>query len=285
MAIVIFIDTTSKYESLATKFENERHSIKQLSLVNDASMECIESSVEKVLIWHVSSSKICIDDEISNISLKNIKTAVEILNKCQFNYKFGVTDNDLQYKQEVKKAWDFNDVESWDELKYRFKEGLQKGIKGQDKVIKATATHILHLFLPLDIDMQALKIIHKDVEERRREEKEILDYLTSLEEPKGMLRSSIDFEQNLNKAFLKVKKTEEFRNNTEINKLLEDRRMFMKILDDMKKRIENEGAVDTAREAIKKYLDTAGDIFWGNVHSFHKWYSNLAKCIRSVMTA
>lgn len=165
MAVIIFIDTTTKSRSLISKFKDEGHSTlkEPLVLVNDVTNICTDGSGEKVLIWHVSSSKIRIDNEIQDVSLRNIGNATEILNRCQFNHKFGVTDNDEQYKRKVREAWSFDDVESWDPLKDRFKEGLKKGLKGQEKVIKATTNQILHLFLPIDIDMQALEMIQNDL--------------------------------------------------------------------------------------------------------------------------
>jgi len=134
---------------------------------------------------------------------------------------------------------------------------------------ESTINHLLNLFLPLDIDMQALSIIHREVEEKKRDEKDVLNYLINSEEPEGMLRSKGKYEEKL---------TEKIQKNKKIESLLKKLEKFLKMLDEMKENVKNSKSEADAKNVIKKYLGRKD--FWKKVEYFHKWYCDLAECLR-----
>lgn len=136
---------------------------------------------------------------------------------------------------------------------------------------------LLRLFLPLDIDMQTLAIIQKEVKENEREEDDILDYLIDSKEPEGMLRGSVNYEQKLDDALQRVIRNRRHQN---ISSFLENSRDFMGMLDEMKEKVKSVNSEDDAKGAIKNYLNSKGAKFWDNVNSFHNWYCALAECLR-----
>ena len=135
---------------------------------------------------------------------------------------------------------------------------------------KSTINHLLNLFLPLDIDMQALSIIHREVKGKKRDEKDVLNYLINSQEPKGMLRSKGKYEEKL---------TEKIQKNKKIESLLKKLEKFLKMLDEMKENVKNSKSEANAKDVIKKYLEKKD--FWENVESFHKRYCALAECLRN----
>ncbi len=138
--------------------------------------------------------------------------------------------------------------------------------------------HLLSIFLPLNIDMQALSIIHKEVEEKKSKSEDISDYLINTKEPEGMLQNQIKYENKLTEALQILTAIEGIKHIKHIQDLLEEKRDFLKILDETKKCVNGEISVTDAKAVIKGHLDPK---FWNNVTTFHKWYSALASCLRS----
>lgn len=175
--LAIFIDITDRSENIINKFKSENYIPSKVSWIEDVKEKCSGDYEKKVLIWHLSSSRI--DDDL--FSLPKLHEAINLLDSCQFTYKFGVTDNDESYRQQVRATGWFNAVESWAELKDRFLKNIDNGLEGKENFIKVTKEHLFHLFLPLDIDMQALAEIKDDKEKVRR-------YLHGDSEMDGMLQ-------------------------------------------------------------------------------------------------
>lgn len=138
---------------------------------------------------------------------------------------------------------------------------------------------LLHLFLPLDIDMQALAIIHK-VEDKKRADKDILDYLINSKEPQGMLRNRSGYKAKLTEALDTVKKVKELKNKEDIQNLLEARKGFLEMLDKMKVEVGRATSENAAKATVNNYLNSKENKFWENVNSFHAWYCALAECLR-----
>lgn len=151
--LAILIDITDRSEDIIKKFKSGDYTVpSRVSWIEDVEKNCTGNYEKKVLIWHLSSSRI--DNTL--FSLPELGKAITLLDRCQFTHKFGVTDNDESYRQQVRATGWFSAVESWAELKDRFSKNIDNGLEEKENLIKATKKHLLHSFLPLDIDMQAL---------------------------------------------------------------------------------------------------------------------------------
>lgn len=284
MAAVIIIDITLKSESLISKFRSEGHTVCEVRLVNDVVSECADTPGERVLIWHVSSSKIIIDGSVLDISLRNIGNAVKILDSCDLRHKFGVTDNDASYKQGVSEAWTFDSVESWDKLKDRFKKGLREGIEREGQSLIAIKNYILHLFLPLDLDMQALEMIKDDKEKVKK-------YLwgDSGNKIEGMFQNRKDNEHYRKKLSDLWSKVDELTKSGSINNINDLRKLvgldngkteesqiykFLESLDTCKEDDKNV-TVAPLCNPFKEWKINDKEI-----NSFHDWYCALAGCLK-----
>ncbi|MEW6419328.1 MAG: hypothetical protein AB1480_14650 [Nitrospirota bacterium] len=164
-------------------------------------------------------------------------------------------------------------------LKFAKKEISFDDIWGylEKKRINYLTANLLYIFLPLDIDMQALSIIHKEVEEKKREEKDVIGYLMNSKEPEGMLRGQSGYRDKLKDALNRVKEVEALKNKEDILYHLEARKDFLEILDEMKDKVKKESTDDKVKETINEYLNAD---FWKSVTSFHDWYCALAECLR-----
>jgi hypothetical protein len=136
-------------------------------------------------------------------------------------------------------------------------------IKGESQ---EEINEILRLFLPLDIDMQALEILAKKKENRKK----VKDPKEYLEE---MYADNIDYIQKLKELQAKVNTIGEIE---EINK-----ERLKKLAG-----ISNEKVSQFFKKLGGKKNDSDEflDHFWGidGVNSFHDWYCVLSSCLRGV---
>jgi len=140
----------------------------------------------------------------------------------------------------------------------------------EKKSLSDVASLIRNLFLPLDIDMQALSIMYREVEEKRRNREDLLDYLLNTTDPEGMLQSRIRFENMCTEGFNLLSDIEGLKSIKDILDLLEGKRDFLKRLDEMRECVTTEISQNDLKGRIKDYLDS---FFWNNVTIFHEWYN------------
>ncbi|MFQ5455624.1 MAG: hypothetical protein ACE5EA_05380 [Nitrospirota bacterium] len=178
---------------------------------------------------------------------------------------------------------------------------LEKGLQNiRNLHFQHFTNEIFCLFLPLDIDMQALAEILNDGKlENSKKEKKIIDYLTTEEEPKGMfkdnLENNVDYKKKLNVAQKKAKETEKVKNNDIIRRLLglenkEDSRIlkFMELLNSKKDEVKKNGKIpiENAKDIINYFSQNGGWKVKGAnpevIKSFHDWYRVLDSCLRAV---
>jgi hypothetical protein len=157
MKLAVFIDLTERSGELIIKFQEEGYRIVESEYVSDElEKDCTEDCLIRVLIWHLSSSSIAFDDVDRVFTISDFDKARELLDGCQFSHKFGVTDNKQDYKKAFKSTGWFTAVESWAELNERFSGDIEKGLEGKEEIERDLKRYLLYIFLPLDIDMQAL---------------------------------------------------------------------------------------------------------------------------------
>jgi hypothetical protein len=156
--------------------------------------------------------------------------------------------------------------------------------------------NLLHLFLPLDIDMQALEMICNDENLKVEDKKvqKIKDYLLDTEI--GMLKDeSVNYHKKLEDAKGMIKGVDELKNNNTLQKLLElkleDDKIsgFLKLLDDTKQSIivSNSDLSDDDLKNVIQYFGRDGgwEIEGATpkiIISFHDWYCALAACLKDL---
>lgn len=134
---------------------------------------------------------------------------------------------------------------------------------------KSLIANILHFFLPLDIDMQAMEIIWDEKKDKSKA------YLTE------MLKEA---EKKYVEKFDEAQKLKADIHDTELKNKLEDMLgadrsnstlyKFLKCLDNLKEKAKDS---EISEEDVKKVLEYFNSVGY---NSFHKWYCALAKCLR-----
>lgn len=124
---------------------------------------------------------------------------------------------------------------------------------------ESTINHLLHLFLPLDIDMQALKILLEEKNDSRK----AVDYF------KKMLLESKDYHK----------------------KILNDAEGLLNQISDEKKKTEVKASFDKIRDflgtlaelqpnKIPDFNNDKNKELKNDIAKFHNWYCALAECLR-----
>lgn len=147
-------------------------------------------------------------------------------------------------------------------------------------------SYLLHLFLPLDIDMQALEILSN-----KKDNGETIDYLTNADD--GMLRDkTVNYKEKLEKARKEIAEVPEFKDNPVLKKLLgmdtEKSKIseFLFLLDEKKQKVINGGTIEDSDiiDIIAHFSKDGGWKVEGAkpeiITSFHNWYCALAECLR-----
>lgn len=152
------------------------------------------------------------------------------------------------------------------ELKNKCEE-VKKYIK--DSCNLDILTHLLHLFLPLDIDMQAIKILLEGTGEQKRNEEAAKYLKVMLDESKLYhKRILIDAQELLNQIPDKKKK--------EVQALFDDKGEF-KIKDFVDTLIKLQPNKIPEKEFFN---DGQNKELKLNIKKFHNWYCALAECLR-----
>lgn len=204
-----------------------------------------------VLLWHLSASGIKIEELDSKISrIKKEQPGLTL--------KIGKSE-DTEFIKEARKINWFdivgigNSVKdkcirgNWNVDKIRGKLLL---FKSEEKMSEIT-NYILHLFLSIDIDMQALILV---------EGKKATKYFEE------MYNDNIDYYQKVNELQSKVRELDEIEgiNTGRLNNLVDDASSFFKKLERKEKNL---------REVLEHTWKT------DRVNSFHDWYCELASCL------
>jgi len=156
--------------------------------------------------------------------------------------------------------------------------------------MESTINHLLHLFLPLDIDMQALEILSN-----KKENEKIINYLTNADD--GMLRDkTVNYKEKLKKAQKEIEGVPKFKDNPVLKKLLgmntEKSKIseFLGLLDKKKQKAINGGDIEDSEinEIITHFSKDGGWKVKGAdpevITSFHNWYCALAECLKGEKT-
>lgn len=166
--LILYADSTDKSDELDRYFKKEEHDTRRWAYIKDVVDELKEKEgiCKTVLIWHLTSSYFQ-GNIIKNIDV--LKKAVQYVkdNTSGVDFKLGVSDNHNFYNAAKEIPW-FDFADSWYELRNLFKvsngysleEGLRNlPLKKNREKVEQVIHYLLCLFLPLDIDMQALEII------------------------------------------------------------------------------------------------------------------------------
>lgn len=214
-----------------------------------------ESFKNICLLWHLSASGITsaeLPDRIEQIKNKSFRFALKIgksespdvLNVAGETKWFDLLDMGSRLKEKcINGNWNVDKIL---ELMYLW--------QSQEKLLEIT-TYILHLFLPLDIDMQALEMLE---EEKRK------NYLEE------MYKDGIDYAQKFGILQSKIKELSKIKgiDDAQLNTLVTAAQSFFQ---NLIKIIKNE----TNPAMLLKNSWKGKDI-----NSFHDWYCALAGCLR-----
>ena len=167
-SLVLYLDSTEKSDELDEYFDKEGHDTVKREHVEDV-VDVLKSKTDAytktVLIWHLTSS--CFgnnyieDDDALKRAVQYLKDNMSVV----LDFKLAVSDNHNFYNAAKEISW-FDFADSWYQLRtlFKIKEGysLAKGLKSLSSIkkkdeISNTISFLRHLFLPLDIDMQALE--------------------------------------------------------------------------------------------------------------------------------
>lgn len=152
-----------------------------------------------------------------------------------------------------------------------FKELCEFIKKKSNENLKA---YFLHLFLPLDIDMQALEILWNDGEKRKANKH--IEYL------KEMLENAIGdhYKSKFDKTKKLIDEITDGKLKTRLLKVIggkENNQVlygFLECVDNLKEKEEYSKLVDKDVQELHEYFKTKGH------DSFHDWYCALAECLR-----
>ena len=172
-SLVLYLDSTEKSDELNEYFDKEGHDTVKREHVEDV-VDVLKSQTDAysktVLIWHLTS--LCFGDNYIEDD-DELKSAVQYFKdnlSIVLDFKLAVSDNHNFYNAAKEISW-FDFADSWYQLRtlFKIKDGysLVKGLKSLPSIkkkdeISNTTSFLRHLFLPIDIDMQALEIIKDD---------------------------------------------------------------------------------------------------------------------------
>jgi hypothetical protein len=158
------------------------------------------------------------------------------------------------------------------------KRAEQTAIK---KRLETFRNALLHLFLPLDIDMQALGLLWEDwqkPEKDRRYNKDPVDYLKAILKDahenhyKNKFKEAKDFINSITYAKLQtLLKDKKYIGNDDGSSILYG---FLECLDNLKEKVESSDLFkDDVQEMLRYFKNNGYD-------SFHDWYCALAEYLR-----
>lgn len=164
---IIVIDSSDqrirRVREMFGKYHDHIESVRSVENAIEEYSKIKDKVTTKILIWHVSSS-IFEGEQVSYLKIGNI-TKEYFDKRSDFKYKFAVSNDDQFREYSDGAKWFSIDARDWDNFSVLFQKGdaycLTHGLKNLPEVnkkeqIKKIVSYLLHLFLPLDIDMQAL---------------------------------------------------------------------------------------------------------------------------------
>ncbi len=253
----IFVDDESEKTERIIALLNSKKYSHATSISDSLAVRLIISHIGWRSNWDVDK----IDSGCRNL----IESLID--NKVSYELKGGVS-NGPDFQRAADKYFDFtcyiSDCETIIENSRSEEECFNKFLElSKKKSIERLKSQLLHLFLPLDIDMQALEILNKkkkNGEKAKRSE----EYLAEMYEDK------IKYSQKLLDLQEKAKELPQEIDKDHFNKLCgitnENVYKFFEMLD----------RKETDHNKLLKHK-------WGinGVTSFHDWFCKLAECLRS----